>query len=51
MIRAGKSNLAYWRNLFEMAEYSAKTGRLLSESTVETLKTLGLSKKDIGFTS
>ncbi|MBS3751322.1 MAG: hypothetical protein KGY39_07440, partial [Anaerolineales bacterium] len=51
MIRAGKSNLAYWRNLFEMAEYSAKTDRLLSESTVETLKTLGLSKKDIGFTS
>lgn len=51
MIRGGKSDPAYWRNLFEMAEYSAKTGRFLSESTVETLKTLGLSKKDIGFTS
>ncbi|MFP3853755.1 MAG: hypothetical protein ACLFWD_05615, partial [Anaerolineales bacterium] len=48
MIRGGKSDRTYWRNLFEMAEYSAKTGHFLSDSTMATLKELGLSKQDVG---
>ena len=48
MIRRGKSDRTYWRNLFEMAEYSAKTGSFLSASTLETLSALGLTKADVG---
>ncbi|MDX1601023.1 MAG: hypothetical protein R3191_05875, partial [Anaerolineales bacterium] len=48
MIQEGRSERRYWRNLFEMAEYSARTGRFLSDSTLETLDALGLTKADIG---
>ncbi len=48
MIRAGKSERAYWLHLFEMLEYSARTGKFVNKGVAETLARLGLTKKDIG---
>lgn len=48
MIREGKANRIYWRNLFELIEYSAKTGSFLAKTSDELLARLGLSRKDVG---
>jgi hypothetical protein len=48
LIREGRIAPGYWRNLFEMVEYSARTGRFLSKGTLEVLDRLGLSRQDIG---
>lgn len=48
MVREGKSGRDYWLNLFEMLEYSTKTGRFISDSVGETLAQLGLTKDEIG---
>lgn len=48
MIREGKASRVYWRNLFELIEYSAKTGSFLAKSSDELLARLGLSRKDVG---
>ena len=48
LIREGRIPHKYWRNLFEMVEYSARTGRFLSKSSLDVLKRLGLSRQDVG---
>ena len=48
LIREGRIPQRYWRNLFEMVEYSARTGRFLSKSSLEVLQRLGLSRHDVG---
>ena len=48
MIREGKSDRSYWLSIFEMLEYSAKTGRFIGRNVNETLASLNLSKEDIG---
>ncbi|WP_455385214.1 hypothetical protein [Acidihalobacter prosperus] len=48
LIRERRIAPGYWRNLFEMVEYSARTGRFLSKGTLEVLDRLGLSRQDIG---
>jgi hypothetical protein len=48
MIRKGKVQRCYWANLFEMLEYSAKTGRYVNRTVVDTLQALDLTKNDIG---
>ena len=48
MIREGKSDRAYWKNLFEMLEYSAKTGRFIKDTLYNTLDALDLKPSDIG---
>ncbi|MEJ2653974.1 MAG: hypothetical protein P8Z69_01435 [Acidihalobacter sp.] len=48
LIREGRIPLEYWRNLFEMVEYSARTGRFVSTGALEVLERLGLSRQDIG---
>lgn len=48
MVREGKSERGYWLNLFEMLEYSTKTGRFINKTVTETLAQLGLTKKDVG---
>lgn len=48
MVREGKSDRTYWVALFEMLEFSTKTGRFVNKTVVETLARLGLTKKDIG---
>jgi hypothetical protein len=48
MVREGKSDRGYWLSIFEMLEYSTRTGRFIGKNVQETLQTLGLSKQDIG---
>ena len=48
LIREGRIPQKYWQNLFEMVEYSARTGRFLSKSSLEVLERLGLSRQDVG---
>jgi hypothetical protein len=48
LIREGRIPQKYWQNLFEMVEYSARTGRFLSKSSLEVLTRLGLSRQDVG---
>lgn len=47
-IREGSSDLASWRNTFELAEFTAKTGLLLNHSVNEVLRELGLNRKQLG---
>ncbi len=47
-IREGKSDRDYWLAIFEMLEYSTRTGRFISKSVEQTLSRLGLTKADIG---
>lgn len=48
MIREGRIEKPYWTNLFEMIEYTGRTGRFISDSTLEVLRRLGLTKRDVG---
>lgn len=48
MIREGKSERAYWLALFEMLEYSTRTGRFINRTVEQTLGRLGLTKQDLG---
>lgn len=48
MVREGKSERGYWLNLFEMLEYSTKTGSFINKTVTDTLAQLGLTKKDVG---
>ena len=51
MIREGKTERRYWLNVFEMLEYSAKTGRFISSTVDQTLAKLGLTRADVGLTA
>ncbi|APZ42971.1 hypothetical protein [Acidihalobacter ferrooxydans] len=48
LIREGRIEPGYWRNLFEMVEYSARTGRFVGRGTLEVLERLKMSRQDIG---
>ncbi|NNM00151.1 MAG: hypothetical protein HKO62_05330 [Gammaproteobacteria bacterium] len=48
MVREGKSERPYWLNMFEMLEYSTRTGKFVNKTVDETLAALGLAKRDIG---
>lgn len=48
MIRAKKTNPTYWRNVFEVTEYLAKRGKMLSPQFEKVLHDLGLTKKKVG---
>lgn len=50
LIREGRIERPYWQNLFEMVEYSARTGRFLNKGMLEALERLGLEPQDIGLT-
>lgn len=51
MVREGKSERYYWLALFEMLEFSVKSGKFINKTVVETLAQLGLTKRDIGIGS
>jgi len=51
MVREGKSDRRYWLHIFEMLEYSTKTGRFINKTVEETLAALGLTKAEIGIRS
>jgi len=48
LAREGKSDKIFWRNVFEMLEYSSKTGRFIMKDLNDVLSQLDLSKADIG---
>ncbi len=48
MIRDGKSSRKLWRAMFELLEYSGKTGFLLKKQVDTTLSELGLSRQQLG---
>ena len=48
MIRAGKADPIYWRNLFEMIEYAAKTGKFIKKPVDDILKRLDLTRTAVG---
>lgn len=48
MIREGKAPRRLWRNIFEMMEYSAKTGWLIGAEVRNTLKQLDLTPEEVG---
>lgn len=48
LVREGKADKKFWKNIFEMLEYSAKKRIFIKKSVNEALKKLNLSKKDVG---
>jgi len=48
MIREGKADYQLWRNIFEITEYSQKTGHFISESVDDALAALSLQRSDVG---
>lgn len=48
MIREGKADYTQWRNIFEMTEYSAKTGWLVRKEVLAMLEKLALAPEDVG---
>lgn len=50
-VRLGKADRLFWRNIFELSEYSAKTGRFISQTVDQSLHRLNLQRKDLGIPS
>ena len=48
MIRDGKADLAHWRNVFELLEYTSRTGMFVRPPVQQGLQMLGLSLADVG---
>lgn len=48
MIREGKTDKELWQSIFELLEYSAKTGRFISSSVDEVLSRLTLTREALG---
>jgi hypothetical protein len=48
MIREGRADKGHWRNIFEMIEYSARTGRFVGRAVAEGLAQLDLKPVDVG---
>lgn len=48
MVRVGKTKRTQWLHLFEMLEFSARTGLFINKTAQETLTMLNLKKADLG---
>lgn len=48
LVREGKADRGMWRNVFEMLEYSARTGWMLDGEIDKIARSLDLSRADIG---
>jgi hypothetical protein len=48
LVREGKTEKGLWRNIFELLEYSARTGHFISASVNEALARLGLTREEVG---
>jgi hypothetical protein len=46
MVREGRSDRTYWRNIYEMLEIAVKTGAFVGRTVSDTLRRLGLSMND-----
>jgi hypothetical protein len=47
LVRQGRADRIFWRNVFEMLEHSARTGWMLGREIDKGAKSLGLTRKDI----
>jgi len=47
-VRAGKADGQFWRSVFEMLEYSARTGWMLEKELDKTLGRLGMTRGEVG---
>ena len=50
LVREGKASRGFWRNVFEMLEYSARTGWMLDKELDKLAKSLDLTRGEIGLT-
>ncbi len=48
MIRQGRADRFFWLHIFEMLEFSAKTGRFIDKSVDDILGKLDLKREDVG---
>lgn len=48
MIRGGRADRRFWRNVFELVEYASKTGTFISGSVDSMLLRLHLSREELG---
>jgi hypothetical protein len=48
LVREGKSSRTFWRNVFEMLEYSARTGWMLEKELDKIARSLELSRAEVG---
>jgi len=48
MIRDGRAEKGHWRNVFELIEYAAKSGRFVRRAVAEGLGRLDLTPADVG---
>lgn len=48
MIREGKADLQHWRNVFELLEYTSRTGMFVRPPVDQGLAMLGLTHADLG---
>ncbi len=48
LVREGKAARLFWRNVFEMLEYSAKTGWMLEKEIDKLASSIGLTRHDLG---
>jgi hypothetical protein len=49
-VRDGRADRVFWRNVFEMLEYAAKTGWMLEDEIDKIAKSLELTRLDVGLT-
>jgi hypothetical protein len=48
MVRDGKADPIFWRNVFELSEYAAKSGHFVAASVDEMLERLDLTRQQLG---
>jgi hypothetical protein len=48
MVRRGEADGHYWRNVFEMLEYSAKTGWMIEKDLDRIAHSLGIDREKLG---
>jgi len=48
LVREGKASPGFWRNVFEMLEYSARTGWMLDKELDKIIRSVDLTREQVG---
>jgi hypothetical protein len=48
LVREGKASPGFWRNVFEMLEYSARTGWMLDKELDKIVRSIDLTREQVG---
>jgi len=48
LVREGKASPGFWRNVFEMLEYSARTGWMLDRELDQIVRSIDLTREQVG---